>query len=200
MPTKVAEQWNETGYVKLQGHLTEEGQRALRAEARDLESDAVPRGVSTIEIRRDGSFASPSQFRVHSAGPTLQALHRNKDLLATVRTITGLDRLIPVRATYNYYSPGDYMGVHRDEIRATVTLTFPLTDGMPPTHYKAEGREWDDDSLMAYVEENGSLPEDGDEMTLEPDTINMFDGYNIPHWRAPVTEQHILGNLIYFRL
>lgn len=42
MPTKVAEQRNETGCVKFQGHLTEEDQRALRAEARYRGSASRP--------------------------------------------------------------------------------------------------------------------------------------------------------------
>lgn len=200
MELTLNDKWSNEGYLKLHGFLSAQRLQAIKAEADLLQHGSVSRGVQSIEVRRDGSFASPSRFSAHTGGPELRKLHRDIDLLTKVREATGMDRLIPVRATYNYYAPGDFMGVHRDEIRATATLTFPLTENMPSTFYKGEGRNWDDDSLLDYVDKNGVLPESGDEMSLEAGTLNMFDGYNLPHWRPPVSEPHILGNLIYFRL
>lgn len=197
---QLANQWSTDGQFSFMDYLSRETMDAYRKEAEGVFSDRQRKGVRAVETRRDGSFASPSQFGVHTGGPQLVALLRDKGMLEQVRDITGNGRLIPVRCSYNFYDPGDFMGIHRDEVRATVTGTFSITPDMPPTKYVAGSREMTNEQLEEYVSAHGSLPEDGEDMPLEAQSLNFFDGYNIAHWRPVVDRPMILGNLVYFQL
>lgn len=192
--------WTADGVVALKDYLDRSAILELQTEAAELEKFAIEHSIERVEERRDGSFATPSRFRVHRGGTRLTALHRNMDLLQLVREATGLDRLVPVRCSYNFYAPEHFMGVHRDEIRATVTATFSLTNGLPPTQFIPESRTWDSAELVRFVAEEGHLPAEGTDMGLPVGTVNLFDGYNLAHWRPPVEQNAILANLVYFRL
>ncbi|MGW1411751.1 hypothetical protein [Streptomyces sp. NPDC002403] len=197
-----SEEWNSGGFFIVDGGIVEDSVwDDLAQEAASCMNDAIEVGVKDTVIRRDGSFASPSRYSVHRGGPIFQELLRSRDLLKEVRTRSGLGRLVPARCGYNYYRAGDYMGVHRDEIRATVTLTFGLTDNLGATAWVPEMRTATSSELLTFTQENGTLPEVKSEMQIVSRKINAFDGYNIPHWRMPFEHDlGILANLIYFEL
>ncbi|MGY1984337.1 hypothetical protein [Nocardia gipuzkoensis] len=193
-------EWHSNGYVRIHDQLSETALRELQRDAETLKASAVNRGISGTEIRRDGSFASRSRYRVHRGGPRLQSMLKDLEFLQLVREKTSLPRLIPVRCAYNYYQPGDYIGIHRDEVRATVTATFAVTDGLTPTRYRPDTRTASSEALVTVVDEEGYLPENGTDMPLPLGLVNLFDGYNFAHWRPRCDEPGILANLVYFEL
>lgn len=197
---RVTNQWAQDGQFSFADYFSDEQLAEFRTEADSLHADRHRKGIDSIEVRRDGSFASPSRFGVHRGGPALVALLRDKTLLETIRELTGLTRLIPVRCSYNFYDVGDYMGIHRDEVRATVTGTFAISPDMPPTMYVEGSRRMTNEQIVEYVNEHGSLPSEGEAMMLSNNALNFFDGYNIAHWRPLVDQPMILGNLVYFKL
>jgi hypothetical protein len=193
--------WEREGIFLIEGVLDDRSFNDLKTEAMALHPSAIERGIDHIINRRDGSFASPSRFAVHSGGDALGRLLKSRDLLEVVRARSGIGRLVPVRCGYNYYRHGDFMGVHRDEVRATVTLTFGLTSNLGFTAYLPELRRGGNKELLSFVQERGSLPVNGSEMPIRDRMINAFDGYNIPHWRMPFQyDLGILANMIYFEL
>lgn len=194
--------WDNRGYIELGAVLEEPTWDELEAEASKLYEDAVLDGFSTTEECRDGSFRSPSRYASHRGGPAFQSVLRSRDFLETVRAATGLNRLIPVRCGYNYYRPGDFMAPHRDSIKATVTLSFGLTDNLGQMGWAPELRGAPNSQVAKLVAETAPLPpERPDGMNVPHRSIAAFDGYNIPHWRNLFEhELGVLGNFCYFEL
>ncbi|MFH8701977.1 hypothetical protein [Streptomyces chartreusis] len=195
------EVWKKDGFFSLDEVIDKEVWDKLLEEALSLRDDAVTVERETTVTRRDGSFASPARYSVARIGPVFEGILRSRDVLGAVRERTGIGRLIPVRGGYNYYEHGDFMGVHRDEIRATVTLTFGITDNLGETSWSPDLRTANSKQLVEFVKTKGHLPVEHPGMPIGHRSVNAFDGYNIPHWRMPFEEDlGILGNLIYFEL
>ncbi|MGW4815197.1 hypothetical protein ACWEPB_26630 [Kitasatospora cineracea] len=193
--------WKNEGFFAVEDLVDDSTWDALLEEALSFRSDAVRVERTDTVTRRDGSFASPSSYSVHRIGPIFESILRSREALSMVRERTGIGRLIPVRGGYNYYELGDYMGVHRDEVRATVTLTFGITDNLGSTSWAPDLRTAGSKQLVDFVRSDGHLPEGFPGMQIGHKAVNAFDGYNIPHWRMPFEgDLGILGNIIYFEL
>jgi hypothetical protein len=194
--------WDEYGHIELGAVFGDAIWDALEAEASELYPDAVEDGFTTTAQFRDGSICSPSKYAHHRGGPTFQSVLRSRELLETIRAETGLTRLIPVRCGYNYYRRGDFMGPHRDSIKATVTLSFGLTDNLGAMGWAPDLRHSPNTKVANLIDETGLFPPDrSDGMKIPYRSINAFDGYNIPHWRTPFEHDlGILGNFCYFDL
>lgn len=201
-PADVASTWRREGLV-LEDALTDRTWDRLIAEAKTRRGEASESGFTNTATHRDGSFCTPSQYLSVPGGDMLTAVSRNEQLLALVREATGLPRLIPVRSGYNYYRPGDYMGLHRDSVKATLTITFALTEGLPPMGWAPDLADATGDDLAALVEQEGRFPDGFAEREVPFCQLTAFDGYNIPHWRPPVASaEHagVLGTFCYFNL
>jgi hypothetical protein len=193
--------WVEHGYLDLGHPVDGSTWAALEAEALAWQSTAKLEEHSRVSALRDGSFRSPARFENIGGGPTLLGLLRSRELLAAARAATGIASLVPVRCSYNYYRQGSYIGVHRDSLKCTLTITFGLTDGIPPMDWAPSLRGATNDEVGELVRTRGHFPEGFERLGVLARGLRGFDGYNIPHWRRPYpAESAILANLCYFEL
>ncbi|HEX5493806.1 MAG TPA: hypothetical protein VFX70_04440 [Mycobacteriales bacterium] len=196
------QQWDETATADLKIELSDETWEALLKEALALREEANSNGFEQVAAHRDGSFATPARFHSVQGGTVFRRLHRSIEFLEAVRRAVGMPRLIPVRCGYNYYGPGDYLGLHRDSVKATVTLNFAVTPNLDGLHWAPELRLASNDKLAATVAEDGIFPAKvGTSISMPHRTIVAFDGYNVPHWRKPFeSDLGLLANCCYFDL
>lgn len=193
--------WKDTGFVDLTEFGTPEMWQGLVDEAHACEPDAKPRRFTRVESYRDGSLASPQQCRSHQGGDAILSLSRSRELLELAREATGIPRLVPTRYGYKYYRPGDFMGLHRDAVRCTITFTFALTDNLGTMHWLPRLRGASNSDLCQVIDRDGLFPSSGEEMPVTYCGLKGFDGYNVPHWRTPFDhELGILGTVCYFDL
>ncbi|MGW1675203.1 hypothetical protein [Streptomyces sp. NPDC002324] len=201
-PADAAQTWQREGLL-FEDALTAGTWDRLIAESKQRRQEASESGFTNTASHRDGSFCTPSQYLSVPGGPVLTAVSRNPQLLAVIREATALPRLIPVRCGYNYYRPGDYMGLHRDSVKATLTVTFALTEGLPPMGWAPELADATGDDLAALVQRESRFPDGFTEREVPFCRLSAFDGYNIPHWRPLVTgpgQAGVLGTFCYFNL
>ncbi|MFE2684451.1 hypothetical protein [Streptomyces mirabilis] len=201
-PADAVRAWQREGLL-FEDALTGGTWDRLIAEAKALRGEASESGFTNTAAHRDGSFCTPSRYLSVKGGPMLTAVSRDTELLALVREATALPRLIPVRCGYNYYRPGDYMGLHRDSVKATITVTFALSEGLPPMGWAPDLADTGGDDLAALVQREGCFPDGFAEREVPFCQLSAFDGYNIPHWRPLVTgpeQAGVLGTFCFFNL
>ncbi|MFC6084539.1 hypothetical protein [Sphaerisporangium aureirubrum] len=113
--------------------FTERQTTALVAEADARRPEATP--VAVPQARLHGDHAIPaSRFRRAGTGPALDAVVTTV-VKRVVRDDLGLSfglGLIPVRTAYNYYDPGDHLGVHLDAPECRYTVLVPLSPQIEP--------------------------------------------------------------------
>ncbi|MFH8701978.1 hypothetical protein [Streptomyces chartreusis] len=150
---------------------------------------------------RDGTMQSPQRCGAHSGGPALKALATGRLLREIAAESTGSTTLVPVRFGYKYYSSGDFLGIHRDNIRCTITFTFGLTDNLGEMGWLRGCRDMNNDELREHLKSSGLFPETSEAMPVNEREMRGFDGHNIPHWRVPFEgELGILGTVCFFDL
>jgi len=190
------ESWRELGYVDLPDFLDNQRWQTIEHEARQFEIDAFPRVNNQVglEDRRDGSLVAPQRCRAHLGGPALRALALSKEFNDLLATMTGLDCLVPARLGYKYYVPGDYMAVHRDDVKSTVTVSFGITPNLDYMGWIPALRGADNRDVIAWATQEGYCPSSGEHFEIHHRKMRGFDGYNIPHWRPPFEDDlGILG-------
>ncbi|WTW95365.1 hypothetical protein OG216_19175 [Streptomycetaceae bacterium NBC_01309] len=182
--------WAEIGSVLIKDVVDVMLARAVADEAHERIDLATPYDRDEVSSRRDGSFAGPVHCAFIPAGPALQQLAFNKDLLAAVREATGMPRLVPRGGSVVRYERGDFQGLHTDSVKATVTCGIALTDALPPMWWGPTLRDAFPNELAELVAERGILPECAEFTQLghpQPadGTVRAWAGYSIPHWRTP---------------
>ncbi|SLI42490.1 Uncharacterised protein [Mycobacteroides abscessus subsp. bolletii] len=195
-------EWKDSGHLRLDSLLDASNWDALECEARQLRGEAIESRNEKSVVFRDGSFRSRSRFAVRGGGPVFQSILRSREVLLAVREATKLPRLIPVRCGYNYYRSGDFMGPHRDDVKASVTLTLGLTDNLGTMNWAPSLRHASNEDALALVDDNIIFPSNfNDGIEIGYRAVNAFDGFNIPHWRLPFGPAlGILGTFCYFDL
>jgi len=195
-------EWEERGCVELGTAFEEKIWDSLVSEAGMLLVEATRNEFTTTGPLRDGSFRSPSGYSHHRGGAVFQSILRSREMLMMVRETTGLPRLVPVRCGFNFYRPGDFLGLHRDSVKATVTLTFGLTDNLGTMGWAPDLRHSSNDAVAKLIAKDDLFPKSRKAgMKIPYRSIDAFDGYNIPHWREPFEfDLGILGNFCYFDL
>lgn len=184
MPTKVAEQWNETGYVKLQGHLTEEDQRALSAEARERRSKARATehlDQTDVTVDRACIISSPSSAVAVRGGAAMDALMANAEFKEIVQS-RAERALVPVIKGYKFYRDGDFLGIRTDLPQCDLTVTFAISDGLN-VHYYPDGYKRPRSDLEALYAGGHVVPRSTHFMPLETTALNIFSGRDLPHAR-----------------
>ncbi|MGW4815198.1 hypothetical protein ACWEPB_26635 [Kitasatospora cineracea] len=196
--------WEEKGAVELPAdavsgsqwdELCDEASR-LFAQARRAVDDRPGH-----RFYRDGTMQSAQQCGAHAGGPVLKSFAMGGMLREIAAEATGGTRLVPARFGYKYYAPGDFLGIHRDTIRCTITFTFGLTGNLGSMGWLPACRDMDNEALRSHIEKAGLFPDVADFMPVEERKIRGFDGHNIPHWRVPFGEGlGILGTVCFFDL
>ncbi|MER8104568.1 hypothetical protein [Kitasatospora sp. NPDC094016] len=179
--------WEETGTVVVPGVLERARFEAIQAETLSRLDLTTPYVREEATAHRDGSFASPVHCGFLPAGPELERLAYDKQLLAALRVATGLSRLVPRGGAVVVYHEGDFQGLHTDTVKATATVGLALTNGLPAMGWAPGLRDAHPDRLAEVIAEHGLFPEgDGFTELAHPyadGSVRAFAGYNVPHWR-----------------
>jgi hypothetical protein len=195
--------WKSHGYVDLPNLVDDDCWEAIEREAHQFEPDAFPRVNARVDLedRRDGSIVAPQKCRAHLAGPALRALATSHEFRALVTTATGLNGLVPARLGYKYYMPGDFMAVHRDDVKCTITVSFGVTKNLDHMGWMPALRGASNEDVIARAVHEGHFPSSGERFDIRHRKMRGFDGYNIPHWRPPFEYSlGILGFVCFFDL
>jgi hypothetical protein len=196
-----AQAWINRGSFEIPDDLIDPGTwDSITSEADDLKKYAKSIDFDGFSINRDGSVTTPRMYLGCSGQSAMKKLLRNVDLLQYLRVRAGFPGLIPTRCGFNFYEPGDYLGVHRDNIKSTVTLTAALTAQMDPMMTAPQFREGSNEQILEFARSHGHLPGVGEPVPAVYRKFHAFDGYNIPHWRNVVQDSCILAVLSYFDL
>ncbi|MFZ3595052.1 hypothetical protein [Streptomyces sp. BH104] len=135
---------------------------------------------------RDGSITSPQRCRVHPGGPAVRALAQSKGLADVACEATGAAQMTAIRMGVKFYSPGDYMHVHRDDGKCEITFSCGLTEGLAPMGWLPNLR-WQ--TTAEVVDRLAATPyPEGEAFEIRHRALRGFDG-RIPHWRAPLDSQ-----------
>jgi hypothetical protein len=195
--------WKSHGYVDLPDFVDDEYWEAIEHEAHQFEPDAFPRVNERADPqdRRDGSIVAAQRCRAHLAGPALRALSTSREFRVLVATATGLNGLVPARFGYKYYAPGDFMAVHRDDVKCTITVSFGVTPNLDYMGWMPALRGSSNGEVIALAVHEGRFPRSGERFDIRHRQMRGFDGYNIPHWRPPFEDSlGILGFVCFFDL
>lgn len=193
--------WIRDGVVDVDGLVPHTHWPALLKEAEKLVAHrriAERSADQGCTASRDGSFTSPARFGFHTGGKDLRQVHLSKVMVEFVKTALDNPRIVPYQCSYNFYMPGDFLGLHRDGFKATITFTSALTDNIKPMGLLREMRLSSDQDLHALVQDQGLFPSNGDSMEVRHRGLRGFDGHNFPHWRTVHEgEMGILATLSY---
>ncbi|WP_328868688.1 hypothetical protein OHT76_00405 [Streptomyces sp. NBC_00287] len=158
----------------------------LAEEAERLEPLAVVRHNQRpgLLAMRDGSITSPQRCTVHPGSGALLALAQSKALAEVAAEATGAQSMTAIRFGFKYYQPSDYMHVHRDDGKCSITFSAALTPGLGAMGWLPRLRWLTTEEV---VERLGDTPyPDGEAFPVQYRALTGFDGARIPHWRAPL--------------
>lgn len=184
--------WEAEGTALLPGVLSPERFKALEEEATARLDQVTPHVHDHTSAHRDGSFASPVHCGFVPPGPVLEALAYDRELLAALREVTGIPRLVPRGGAVVLYREGDFQGLHTDSVKSTVTVGIALTPDLPPMGWAPHLRNADGHALAEVVATHGMFPEGEPFTTLAhpyggDGAVRAFAGYHVPHWRPRLT-------------
>ena len=134
---------------------------------------------------RDGSITSPQRCRVHPGGPAVDALARSKGLADVAAEATGSRRMTAIRRGLKFYSPGDFMQVHRDDGKCEITFSCGLTRGLGPMGWLPNLRWLTTDQVVERLA-GTPYPDGGELFPIGYRALAGFDGSRAPHWRSPL--------------
>ncbi|MFF6852756.1 hypothetical protein [Streptomyces antimycoticus] len=159
----------------------------LAAEAERLEPYAVVRHNQRPGLlpMRDGSITSPQRCKVHPGGAALRTLAQSKALAQVAAEATGTARMTAIRFGFKFYSPGDYMHVHRDDGKCEITFSAGLTPGLGAMGWLPRLRWLTTEEVAARLA-NTPYPDGGELFPVQYKALTGFEGSRIPHWRAPL--------------
>ncbi|NNH68750.1 hypothetical protein HLB23_02455 [Nocardia uniformis] len=196
MSDAVHQTWIDSGFIELPDFLDSQTWDSIEAEAHSLEPDAFDRlnENEQFDDRRDGSLVSPQRCRAHLAGPALREIAISREFNRLVSAATGLRGLVPARLGYKYYTHGDFMAVHRDDVKCAVTVSFGVTSNLDYMGWMPSLRGESNATVIEHARREGYFPASGQRFDILHRKMRGFDGYNIPHWRPPFDRQlGILG-------
>jgi pimeloyl-ACP methyl ester carboxylesterase len=197
----VGDEWKLDGTISFSGLLADHVWSELDVEASDLAQSALPHATDATRINRDGSIETACCYS-RNAGSSLKSLSRSLDLLRAIRDATGISRLVPVGSSYLYFHAGDYAGIHRDSVKATLTLVLTLTPSAYLIRLAPQLRFATTETVTRFIDSQGILPGPaGEDLMVKYHDAVGFDGYNIPHWVPPVSgEPCTVGHITFFDL
>jgi hypothetical protein len=202
--SELRDQWRQRGSVLLPEDLVPAGEwEEIAAEARACVPDAFARvnereGLHAV---RDGSITSPQRCRAHPGGPALKRLAESPRVLELARAATGEANLVPVRCGLKIYGPGDFMALHRDDVRCSITFSTGVIGDLGTMGWVPSLRAADSTSVLEYAAQHGLFPDSEEPLPIPYRRLQGFDGWGIPHHRPPFEHDFgVLGTFCYFAL
>ena len=149
------------------------------------------------QVNADGSISSPRKLTTASAGPVLEAIHRDPERLSLLEQPAG-GHLSPTLCAYIYYAPGDYIGLHKDGHRCSLTLITSIDGPLAPlvVHPALAGNE--PDELVELSRAHAGMPPGGVRTVVPADgAFLMLRGSAIPHHRPASLDHCTIATLCY---
>jgi hypothetical protein len=199
--TRVHSIW--PGYGPLRLTLPSAVVLQLESEAEDCHAQAREIRQSATVVYRDGSFTSGCRFLAYENPPGLRQVLCSAQLLDTVQAVTELKHGIPVNCAYRFYRPGDYVSLHRDNCKATVTVLIGLSQACARFALSPGMR---DPGSSVLAELPGAKPHEHPGMdvtfTVRAAELWALDGHDIPYSvRLPAgSTPVVIATLSYFGL
>jgi hypothetical protein len=129
-------------------------------------------------------------------GPAIIGIHEDPHLVAAISEQVGRT-VYPTRCTYLPYRKGDFLGVHTDQPNCEVSVMF-LIDGEPgPLRAYFEVAARDPLALDRWVQDNGSLPDGGEDYVYQQREGYALTGRIVPHARPLQSDYALVGALFY---
>jgi hypothetical protein len=97
------------GYLMCTPAFRWDGIDRVQREGAARKANAHRADGNYYRVNADASVSSPRILRTASAGPVLTALHQNDRLIEILSSMMHRE-LRPTRSSFNFYSPGDYIG------------------------------------------------------------------------------------------
>jgi len=202
--SELNDQWRSNGAVLLPEDLVAAAEwEEIAAEAQACAPDAFDRVNERegLQPQRNGSITSPQRCRAHPGGPALKALATSARVLDLAREATGEASLVPVRWGLKLYEPGDFMALHRDDVRCTITLSTGLIGDLGVMGWVPSLRAADSTTVVEYAEQHGLHPDEEEPLPIPYRQLQGFDGWAIPHHRPPFEHDFgVLATLCYCAL
>ncbi|MFE2684452.1 hypothetical protein [Streptomyces mirabilis] len=202
--SELREQWRSNGSVLLPEDLVPAGEwEEIAAEAQASAQGAFDRVNERegLHPRRDGSITSPQRCRAHPGGPALKSLATSVRVLELAREATGEGNLVPVRWGLKIYEPGDFMALHRDDVRCSVTFSTGVIGDLGVMGWVPSLRAADNTTVVEYAARHGLFPDEEKPLPIPYRQLQGFDGWAIPHHRPPYESNFgILGTFCYCAL
>jgi hypothetical protein len=195
--------WITDGAFRIPDVISTAQWEEITREAWDAEPSAFPRVNEHLGLvlHRDGTITSPQRCRAHEAGRALRDLALSPVLISVVSEALGAEALLPARFGFKYYTAGDFMAVHRDDVKCSVTISFGITENMREMGWLPKMRQLSSQEVADELNGQGMFPGQGEQVTIGYRSLLAFDGYNIPHWRPPFEDTiGILGTICYFKV
>jgi len=185
------------GYCSLPNPLSVEHTAALLAEAAALASSARRATGYYYRVNADQSISSPRRLSTIAAGPVLQSIHLDETRRGLLDDILG-QRLSPTRASYIYYGPGDYIGLHKDASVCEVTLITSVSGALDPLVVHPSLRDVAPEELLAVSRAHSAMPPGGTRVVIPSGgTFLMLLGSAIPHHRPAALDYCTIATLCY---
>jgi hypothetical protein len=169
----------------------------MREEAMALAPRARRASGDYYRAHGDGSVSSPRGLSTTSAGPVLEAIQRDEKRLDRLERIAGR-RLCPTRASYIYYRPGDYIGLHKDAAVCAVTLITSIAGALGPlvVHPSLVGAPTEE--LLAISRAYSGMPSGGTRVVVpHGGMFLMLLGSIVPHHRPAALDFCVIATLCY---
>lgn len=112
--------------------LTDDVVGSLQQESTTMMEMALPVFQEKHELDPDQGIHGGLKVTAAGPGPTLQNFHSNEGLMLAQKLAGPGAQLIPTRATYLYYSTGDYALIHHDTVHAQITVLVGLDGALEP--------------------------------------------------------------------
>lgn len=184
------------GYFALRGLLGEDTLRGLSDEAAALRPQARHASVASSDATEDRGGSPARSFASVPGGNAHRQLHFSQGLAEALGTLSGVTVVQMGGGTYSYYTPGDFLAVHRDVVGCDLAMITCLSSNA--------GRSAAGGLVVypAFRERPLSLaraagPGAGVAIALERgDTILLFGGIT-PHEVTPVDCERTVAIMCY---
>jgi hypothetical protein len=177
----------EHGFVVFPEAIDPRLLRDLTREAVERHSLASPWGSEEYVLRPNGQLASPRRHLTARPGPHLRRLEAAADLRDVLGVLVA-GKVRPARASYIYYWPGDYVGLHTDIVPdCRLTLLTSVLGHLDPlvVHPNLAGRR--PDELLALSRRTGGFPSGGTPVGIPRNGFLLLAGSALPHHRPVST-------------
>jgi hypothetical protein len=189
----------EHGFVAMQDLWAAEQTAGLTSEARIQARCAHPWGNRNYLLSSDGQVSSPRRHRSAGPGPTLRAVHESVSVRSLLRELTGL-YFFPTRASYLYYAPGDFIGLHTDIEPCQLTLVTSVLGNPDPLVIHTEFADVPSSLILETARRTCGLPAGGDAIPVPRGGALLLRGSRVPHHRPPARGNCAIATLCYAAL